>query len=93
MSFNDELKNVTDSVRNVLNQNNTIGKTLTPELQKAASTAGTEARSAGRVPVETRNKIFTQHMMDNAGSEILTTGQASQFMDIAMNAYNNGAPE
>jgi len=92
MNFNDDsLKNVADSVRDVLNQNNVIGRAALPDgLKQAAVNAGIEARGEGMVPVETRNKIFTQHMMDNSNGNILSTSQASEFMDIAMNSYKNG---
>ena len=91
MNFNDPtLKNVADSVRDVLSQNNIIGKGLSPELEKAAADAGAAAREMGHIPVEGRNKVFTQHMIDASNGEILSTGQAGRFMDIAMNSYNNG---
>ena len=91
MNFNDDsLKNVANSVRDVLNQNNIIGKSLPDNLKQAAVNAGNEARGNLRAPVKDRTKIFTKHLMDTAGDNVLSTSQASQFMDIAMNTYKNG---
>jgi hypothetical protein len=81
--------NVTNDIANILNQHRADRENkISDSLRSAAEAAGREVKDAGRVSIETKNKIYNDHFVQATGNTPPSRTARTDFENIADNTLN-----
>ena len=81
---------LTSDIADMLNKNRQAKADAIPDsVKNAAKAAGAELRGMGKVPIETKNKVYNDHLMKAVGDNAVSSDTRASFETIADMEFQN----